>query len=169
MEYSILETKKDIYYYIECESICILYHRSFREPQVSQEELKNGAQALGLGLLQHLRSKHGNSDTSTTVEMRHDVFKNLFKNKGKQSQRRGWFEYDWQDFAHRNLPASWDAYIDRLGEGKKITFPVLAKPVLQWGPKTYEKSQSGEICMLPRYYRETVRLCFSTKAYTVNV
>ena len=45
-------------------------------------ELRRGSQALGFGMLQHLRSKHGNSGTCTTVEMRHDVFRYLFNKKG---------------------------------------------------------------------------------------
>ena len=71
--------------------------------------------------------------------MRHDVFKNLFKNKGKQSQRRGWFEYDRQDFVRCNLPASWDAYIDRLGDGKKITFPGVSQTSSPMGAQDLRK------------------------------
>ena len=135
---------------------------------VTLEEKKQGCGALGLGILTHLQSRHGNSDTSSNIEMRHDVFRHLFKNKGIASQRKGWMEDNKEDFSSCILPSLWDRFIDHLGDGKKITFPVLARPVLHRGPKTYKKCENGQFEMLPRYYRETVQICFSTYAYTVN-
>ena len=61
---------------------------------------------------------------STTVEMRLDVFWELFKGKGRASRRKGWWEFDYPDFARCELPPSWNIYIDHLGDGRKINFPV---------------------------------------------
>jgi hypothetical protein len=72
------------------------------------------------------------------------------------------------DFMRCQLPPSWNTCVDRLGDGKKIVFPVMARPVLHWGPKSYEKKQqNGQLEMLP-HYRETVQLCFTTSAHTLN-
>ena len=91
---------------------------------VSPLDCKQGAEAIGLGLLRHLRSRHGNSDVSTTVEVRQDVFRYIFADKGRDSQRKGWGEYQKDDFCRCQLLPSWDKYIDHLGDGKQIEFPV---------------------------------------------
>ena len=125
-------------------------------------------EALGLGILTHLRSKHGDSDTATSIEMKHDVFRYLFRDKGRASRRKGWFEYDFDDFSRCHLPQLWGKFVDQLGDGKRIFFPVLARPFLHWGPKTFIKNNTGQMELLPRYYQEKVNICFSTAAYSLN-
>ena len=135
---------------------------------VSQEEVRAALEAFGLGALKHLRGKHGNSETASIIEMRHDVFRFLFKNKGEQSKRRGWLELRRQDFSNCELPQAWDSYVDHLGDGKKVVYPILVRPVLQRGPKSYTKGAKGALELLPQYNRECVKICFSTTAHTVN-
>ena len=105
----------------------------------------------------------------TTVEMRHDVFRFLFKDKGVESKRKGWLQLQKEHFDHCRLPALWHAYVHHLGDGKKVVFPVLVRPVLQWGAKASKRRQNGDYGLLPRYYKETVKICFSTQAHTVNL
>ena len=112
---------------------------------VSPSDCKQGAEAIGLGLLRHLRSRQGNSDVSTTAEVRQDVFRYIFANKGRDSQRKGWGEYEKDDFCRCQLLPSWDKYIDHLGDGKQIEFPVLLRPALKWGPKCYKKMQMDNL------------------------
>ena len=135
---------------------------------VSPLDCKQGAEGIGLGLLTHVGSRHGNSDAWTTVDVRHDVFHYIFANKGIDSQRNGWGEYEKEDFCRCQLLPSWDKYIDHLGDGKQITFPVLLRPAIKWGPKCYKKNANGQYEMLPRYYSETVQICFSSRAYTAS-
>ena len=70
---------------------------------VSPLDRKQGAEAIGLGLLRHLRPRHGNSDVSTTVEVRQNVFRYIFANKSRDSQQKGWGEYEKDDFCRCQL------------------------------------------------------------------
>ena len=73
--------------------VCSLFFnfcRSFENPTISNDERRNGEDALGLGILKHLRMKHGDSDSSTTVEMRMDVFRHILEGKeGSVDERAG--------------------------------------------------------------------------------
>ena len=147
-------------------SLFFNFCRSFENPTISNDERRNGEDALGLGILKHLRMKHGDSDSSTTVEMRMDVFRHIFRGKGRISRRKGWHEFE--DFSLCRLPFQWEKWVNHLGDGKKINFPILARSFLHWGPKAFTKNADGQIHLLPRYYCEKLNICFSTSAYTVN-
>ena len=60
----------------------------------------------------------------------------------------------------------WDEYIDSLGDGTRISFPVRAKPFLTWGPKTH-KLVNGKIVSKPRYHLEKVSLNFNKMPVTI--
>ena len=99
--------------------------------------------------------------------MRHDVFRNIFKGKGRNSRHVGCQEFSCEDFSRCQVPIGWDKYIDHLGDGKEVHFPVLAKPFLHSEPKSFTRAANGQMNLLPQYYTEKVKICFSTTAYTV--
>lgn len=81
----------------------VLFCRSFTDPKPNEERVKEGAEALALGILLHTKAKQGHADAPHCIEMRHDVCNFLFKGKGKQGSRRGVIELEKHDFA-RPLP-----------------------------------------------------------------
>ena len=95
------------------------------------------------------------------VNVRHDVFKYIFKGKGSPSKKAGCVLLSKDDFSRCNFfnkeCNDWDEYIDSLGDGTRISFPVRAKPFLTWGPKTH-KLVNGKIVSKPRYHLEKVSL-----------
>lgn len=141
--------------------------RHFNNPSPPKEEIRKGTEAIGLGVLQHLRSKHGHADSSTVIEIRHDVFRHLFKGRGKASGRTGFTELAKADFCRCHLPDGWDTFVDRLGDGQKVNFPVRVRCFLSWGPQTHSMID-GKIQPLPRYHQEKLSICFSTSAYSLN-
>lgn len=66
------------------------------------------------------------------------------------------------------FPEGWDTYVDKLGDGHKIIFPIYVRKFLSWGPKTYHLV-NGALALKPRYYQEKVSICFSTSQLTVFV
>ena len=77
--------------------------------------------------------------------MCHDVVRYLFRGNGRESERKGWYEFGKDDFTRCQLPPLWNTCVDHLGDGKKIVFPVMARLVLHWGPKSYEKNPEWAI------------------------
>ena len=148
-------------------NLCLLFCRSFSDPKPSSERLQEGTEALALGILQHTKAKQGHADAPTTIEMRHDVFNYLFKGKGKQSGRRGHQEFEKNDFCRCRFPDGWDIYIDKLGDGQRVVFPIRARKFLSWGPTTYHLV-NGSLAPKPRYYQEKVSICFSTSAHSIS-
>lgn len=147
--------------------LLLFFNRHYNNPNPQQEDIRRGTEALGLGVMQHLRGKHGHADSSTIVEMRHDVFQYLFKGKGVPSGRAGHLNLVKEDFGRCHLPDGWDVYVDRLGDGQQINFPVQVRPFLGWGPQTHGLI-NGELKPLPRYCQEKVSICFCTSAYSIN-
>ena len=122
-----------------------------------------GCKALGLGILHHVKLKHGHANAPTVIEMMHDIFDYFFNGKGRPGKRKGYKE----DFSKCDLPAYWDVYTDRLGDGQKVDFPVIVRKFLSWGPKSHHLV-NGSLVPKPRIYQEKVSICFNTTAHSVN-
>ena len=123
---------------------------------------------LALGILQHLKSKHQTGSATTVIDVQH-VFNYIFKGKGKPSKKAGCILLDKEDF-HRckffKECDDWDQYIDSLGDGTRIMFPVRVKPFLTWGPKTH-KLVNGKTVSKPRYHLQKVSLNFNKMPVTI--
>ena len=122
--------------------------RYFFNPKPPLDIIRYGTEALGLGILKHLRSRHGNADISTTVELREDVYKYLFNGKG-------------------NFPNGWESSVDRLGDGVKVFFPIRMRHFLGWGPKSYILVNQT-LVPSKRYHQEKLSICFATTAFAIN-
>lgn len=121
--------------------------------------IRYGTEALGLGILKHLKLRHGNADISTTIELRQDVYQYLFTGKGAQSGRRGYINMEKQDFSRCNFPSGWECVVDKLGDGKKVVFPIrlfkLGTQVLCYDKPnigSYKEVSPGEVEHLFCYY-----------------
>lgn len=127
-----------------------------------------GSDAIALAILQHLKSKHQTSSAITVIDMKHDVFRYLFRGKGRTSSKAGCTLLEREDFHRCKFfnTNDWDTYIDNLGDGAKVMFPIRVKPYLSWGPKTYSLAE-GKIIPKPRYHLEKVSITFTKTACTL--
>ena len=131
--------------------------------------MQEASDSLALGILQHLKSKYQTASATTVVDVRHDIFNYIFKGKGRPSRKRGCILLDKEDFKRCKFfreCTDWDRYIDNLGEGTRILFPVRAKPFLSWGPKTH-RLVNEKIVAKPRYHSEKVSLNFNKASVTI--
>lgn len=129
--------------------------------------IRYGTEALALGILKHLKLRHGNADISTTFELRQDVYQYLFIGKGTQSGRKGYINMEKQDFSRCNFPNGWECVVDRLGDGKKVVFPIRMHHFLSWGPKSYAMTNQT-LAPAKRYHQEKLSICFATTAFAIS-
>ena len=98
-----------------------------------------------------------NRQCKFTVEMRTDVFKYLFKNKGSDYEHGLGRLYTESDFDRTFFPTDWYRVRDSLGDGCEVEFPVCMCSKVQWSPTVYTSSCSGSVSPKPKYYKE---ICF---------
>ena len=154
---------------MKCANFVYFYlsSRYFFNPKPPLDIIRYGTEALGLGILKHLRSRHGNADISTIVELREDVYKYLFNGKGRQSGRRGYINMNKDNFCRCNFPNGWECSVDRLGDGVKVVFPIRMRHFLGWGPKSYILVNQT-LVPAKRYRQEKLSICFATTAFAMN-
>ena len=95
---------------------------SFHDFKPTSEQIQEASDALALAILQHLKKRHQMGLATVTSNVRHDVFRYLFKGKGQPSQKRGCILLNKDDFKCCFLYKDcedWDKYVDALGDGKK--------------------------------------------------
>lgn len=94
---------------------------------------------LAVAILQHPKSKHQRASATTVVEIRQDVFNYTFRKQGRPSTKSGCILLEKNDLNHysffKECP-DWDTYIDNLGDGTQVVFPISAKPFVSLGPQT---------------------------------
>ena len=81
------------------------------------------------------------------MDIRHDVFNYTFRGRGRPNIRSGCILLEKNDFNRcsffKECP-NWDTYIDNLGDGTHVVFPIRAKPFVSLGPQT--QTCGGEAC-----------------------
>lgn len=103
--------------------------------------------------------RHRGPTQTLSLEFRHDVFKYLFKGKGRNAEERNWRLFDESDFIRCKLPSNWNCLFDKHGDGVKIRFPVKMRKFMQLSPKTYQRVGGG-IIEVPRAYNEKISIKF---------
>ena len=82
-------------------------------------------------------------DTSLTIKGIHQKFvKQLMLDK--------------EDFSRFLLPNSWYYCFDKSGEGRKVEFPIRAKPHLRKSTKHFILDNTGAMVQAPTYVLEVV-------------
>ena len=102
---------------------------------------------------------HKGPDQRLTLEFRHDVFKYLFRDRGRKSQDKNWTLYAEGDFIKCQLPSKWCCLFDKHGDGTRVKFPVKIMTLLSLSPKSHEKV-GGRIVERPRVYIEKISIKF---------
>lgn len=112
---------------------------------------------MRIALLDTLR--HKGPAVSVSLEFRHDVFKFLFKGKGRQAEERNWTLFEENEFARCKLPSNWGCLYDKHGDGTRIRFPVKMRKFLALSPKAYHRVGT-DIVETPRAYIEKISIRF---------
>jgi hypothetical protein len=136
-------------------------------PKPPADAIRYGTEAIALGILKHLKLRHGNADICTSFDIRQDVYQYLLAGKGTPSERKGWTSMEKDDFSRCNFPNGWEYVVDHLGDGKKVVFPIRMRHFLSWGPKSYVMA-SQTLAPAKRYHQEKLSICFATTAFAVN-
>jgi hypothetical protein len=135
----------------------------------THEQIQKVSDALGLAILQHLKRMHQVASATVVLDMRHDVFQYIFKGKGKPSTRSRCILLERNYFSRCTFYKEcedWDMYVDHLGDGTRVVFPIRAKLFVSWGPKTH-KLVDGKVVPKPRYHQEKLSLNFNKCSITI--
>ena len=97
------------------------------------------------------------------VPFRTDVFRFLFKDKGKDCPHRFGHFYDLEDFDRAFFSSDWHTCYDSFGDGCTIDFPLRMHSKLQWSPKVYTKDSCGVLIPKKRSYSEICSVWISKK------
>ena len=96
-----------------------------------------------------------------SVEMEHDCWRYITQGKGTPSEHRGYFLYGQHDFGRLPmLPTDWWYFLNQLGEGKKIDFPMKVKAVIAWSPKKHVVS-GATLTEAPQFPIEKLSIYFA--------
>lgn len=96
------------------------------------------------------------------MEMRHDVFNHIFRGRGRPSVKSGCILLEKNEFSRCSFfkeCSDWDTYVDNLGDGNRVVFPIRAKPFMSLGPQTH-KGVENKLVPKPRNHLEKVILNF---------
>ena len=103
--------------------------------------------------------RHRSPEQRITMEFRHDVFKYLFRGKGKKSKEKNWILFDEKDLCRCNLPKNWDCSYNQHGDGVKLKFPLKMRTSLGLSPKCYQRVKD-KMVEVARAYKEKISLRF---------
>ena len=98
------------------------------------------------------------------MEIRHDVFNYIFIGQGRPSTKSGCILLEKNDFNHCSFfkeCTDWDTYIDNLGDGTQVAFPIKAKALVSLA------LVEGNLVPKPRYHLEKVSLSFNKRSIAV--
>ena len=106
-------------------------------PKVSSDRLERASVVFLEAILGILKCKRHCLLYSATVDIEHDILRYVFQNKGQATPDGKFMLYQKNDFARLKLPEYWDYYLDVLGQGVKINFPVKLRSKLCFVQKRY--------------------------------
>lgn len=81
---------------------------------------------------------------------------------------RSYFAYSMQDFEGLGLGLGWDYLVKSHGCGRKLLYPILMKPMLDWTCKNFRKGNDGQHVEFARSPVEKVLIRCLTDAFKVD-
>ena len=91
-----------------------------------------------------------------SVDFNFDVFRFLFKDKGRTPSKGQGLLYDKNDFASEFFHKDWDVVLDRLGDGCRVEFPVQLRPIVKFSKKCFFRGSDGILTEKPRTFNDIV-------------
>ncbi|XP_068681258.1 uncharacterized protein [Montipora foliosa] len=122
--------------------------RGYNNPCVSIERLEKAAVVFSEAILGILKCRAVKATYSAEISFDHDVLRYIFKGQGKGPQNGVSMLYEKDDLKRFCLPSYWYCYLDQLGQGATIDFPLKLKPVLRFSKKRFIVLK-GEIKQAP--------------------
>ncbi|XP_028404815.1 uncharacterized protein LOC114527383 [Dendronephthya gigantea] len=140
--------------------------RSYTEPNITKSRLDAAAATFVEAVLGILKSKSCRANFITKVPIDNDIIRYVFRNKGI-SASAGYMLYEKEDFSRFCLPPFWDYYLDELGQGVAVDFPVKLKPILKFHPKRYIVGNKGALEKGPLIPLEKISMSVNRKAASI--
>ena len=112
-------------------------NRSYDEPTIALERLERAAVTFMDAILGMLKCRLHRIQFTATVEIDHDIIRFVFQNKGRMTADRKFMLYEKEDFDRFQLPSYWHYYLDELGQGVKVKFPIKLKTRLGFIQKRF--------------------------------
>ena len=72
-----------------------------------------------------------------TIDMDHDIVRHVFQGKGQESPDCKFMLYEKNDFERFKMPFYWHYYLDELGQGIVLKFPLGNKTKLSFVEKCF--------------------------------
>ena len=115
--------------------------RRYTEPNITDVRLEAAATTFVEAVLAILKCR---VNYSTKVSIDHDIIRFVFRNKGT-SATDGYLLYEKDDFSRFCLPPFWYYYLDELGQGISVNFPIKLKSKLAFDSKRFVVNSKGTL------------------------
>ena len=142
----------------------MLLYRSYSHPAVSGDRLERAAVIFSEAVLSLLKSKSVRLRFTETVCIDHDIIRFVLKNKGRASPNDKFMLYDKEDFLNFGLPQFWNYYLDALGQGVKVLFPIKIKMKLGFTSTRFVVNEDGLLDKAPLTPLEKVVIVINRRA-----
>lgn len=103
-----------------------------------------------------------------TVCIDHDIMRFVLRNKGQASPDK-FMLYEKEDFGRFRLPQFWDYYLDALGQGVKVHFPIKIRTKLGFSSKRFVVNGDGVLDKAPMIPLEKVVIIVNRRACSQNL
>lgn len=132
---------------------------------MTSERLQQASQQFACAITSALRSQRS-APLHASIDL--DVWRYIVCGKGIPSEHHGHHLYGKNDFSKfKYLPSNWWYNLDDDGNGTAVDFPLKAKPILSWSPKTFLKTDKGMV-EAKRFPIEKVCLTIIRKSCTAE-
>lgn len=100
---------------------------------------------------------------SAEIIIDHDIIRHVFSGRGRLSGDGVSMPYEKDDFSRFCIPQFWHYYLNQLGEGIVVNFPIKLKSVLKMSKKRFIVP-NGELTQAPMSPMEKVTITVNRKA-----
>ncbi|XP_048589375.1 testis-specific chromodomain protein Y 1 [Nematostella vectensis] len=138
--------------------------RNFDSPQVETSRLQGNLDRLREAMEAKLKRR---TRVPVSIEFHHDCFRYCFSGKGIKSRDGKHILLSSNDFRVCNFPREWDVYLDKNGDGVKISYPVKMKTFLSKSIKCYKVVDNSVVEDKQRMYTEKITFDFIREPFTI--
>lgn len=118
-------------------------YRGYSNPKISKERLEKAADVFTYAILGILKSKAVKATYSVEIAIDHDIIRYIFRGHGTLSGDGISMLYELSDFSRFCLPSYWYYYLNELGQGSAVRFPLKLKLVLKFSKKRFTFSKGA--------------------------
>ena len=104
---------------------------------IAQDRLEKAAATFSEAVLGLLKRKSTCLQLSANIHIDHDIMRYVLNNKGQMSPDNKFMLHNRDDFIKLGLPCFWDYYLDELGQGQKVIFPIKLRLKLGYSSKRF--------------------------------